>query len=105
MTDDEKEDVPYTKIGRRFTEIEIRELSVVSVPANPDTLFTMKRAFKKFFNEYETRSVAMEERVILSDSENPFVKKPVIEEVIAPEVETEVETEVENIEEITPETA
>lgn len=94
MTDDEKENVPYQKIGRRFTEIEIRELSVVSVPSNPDTLFTMKRAFKKFFTEYETRSVAKEERILLSDESNPFIKQNDVETAWNSNENDEIEQEI-----------
>ena len=73
LTDDEIEEIPHQKIWRRFTEIEIRELSIVNAPSNPDSLFTMKRALNMFFSEAEIRSVAKAKRVLISDDQNPFM--------------------------------
>jgi HK97 family phage prohead protease len=72
MTEQDRDEIPYNKIGRVFTEIEIKEVSVVSVPANADSLFTMKRSFRQFFDEYETRSAV---RYLVKDHENPFLDK------------------------------
>jgi len=85
MTEQDRDEIPYNKIGRVFTEIEIKEVSVVSVPANADSLFTMKRSFRKFFDEYETRSAV---RYLVKDHENPFLDK----------VEDDIDTEDEEVE-------
>lgn len=41
----------WTDIKRVITDLEIYELSVVSLPANPKTLFTLSKAVKSYFTE------------------------------------------------------
>lgn len=55
LSETEIDSLSYDDIVRKITKIELLEISVVSLPANPNTLFTLTRALKQFFDGYEKR--------------------------------------------------
>lgn len=70
MTEEEQNNVDYKNIVRVISKVDIVELSVVNVPANPQSLFTISKALRAYFAELETREVA--KRYLVSEIENPF---------------------------------
>jgi phage head maturation protease len=91
MTEQEQDAVDYKNIVRVIDKVDIVELSVVNVPANPQSLFTISKALRAFFAEMETRDVA--KRLLISDENNPFIDHVVEEEVVDEVNEEEKEEE------------
>lgn len=46
---------------RQLEELDLVEISVVSVPANPSSLFTLQKSLKKFFNNLQTENMTKKE--------------------------------------------
>jgi len=100
MTQEEQEAMDYQNIVRVITAVDIVELSVVNVPANAQSLFTISKALRAFFTELETRQIA--ERYLVKDNENPFTSKIDNE---TEETTAEATTETDETDENTEETA
>lgn len=91
MTEEEYSKVDYNDIVRVINSIDLVEISVVNLPANPQALFTISKALRSFFAEMETRkSVDIERRELIMPEDNPFIDQPVVEKKDTPE-ETEEE--------------
>lgn len=98
---------------REITDVDLIEISVVSTPANPGSLFTLAKSVREFFltKDKEAKDVeiidetptAIEEEIIESVSPEAEVVEEVTEEKTA-EVEPEVAVEPEPIIEPIPET-
>jgi hypothetical protein len=54
---------------RVVTELELKEISLVTVPANPQTLFTLSKSLKKMFAEMETKEAEAIETAESGDQE------------------------------------
>lgn len=92
LTETELEDISYKDIIRSITKLELVEISVVNVPANPATLFTLSKSLKAYFDELATKALITKS---LESTEEEFV-----EEVESDEVEVEHEDETETDEDI-----
>lgn len=57
------EKVENDRYIREITELDLVEISVVSTPANPSSLFTLAKSLKNFFSEIEKKSAEDEEKV------------------------------------------
>lgn len=57
LSETEIDELSYEDVIRKITKIELLEISVVALPANPNALFTLTRALKDFFEKHEKRSV------------------------------------------------
>lgn len=79
-------------VVRVISEIELVEISVVNVPANPSSLFSLTKAVRAYFDKMETRSVMdMQRRILISNDNNPFIDTPKQEEIIEEEKQEEQE--------------
>lgn len=67
LSETEIDSLSYDDIVRKITKIELLEISVVSLPANPNTLFTLTRALKQFFDGYEKRFAVKHIREVVED--------------------------------------
>ena len=74
---------------RKITELDLVEISVVSIPANANSLFTLGKSIKSFFDEMEKEKSKIEEiktTTTISDDEEPEdldeTKEEVIDELI-----------------------
>ena len=93
LSETEIDSLSYDDIVRKITKIELLEISVVSLPANPNTLFTLTRALKQFFDGYEKRFAVKHIRE--SEAEPETAGDAVIADAIADEVITEEQAEAE----------
>jgi hypothetical protein len=69
LSETEIDNLSYDEIVRKITKIELLEISVVSLPANPNTLFTLTRALKQFFDGYEKRFAIKNMRSVVENEE------------------------------------
>lgn len=74
------------KYIREITKLDLAEISVVAVPANPSTLFTLAKSLKKFFDEKDDKG----------DEPEPIPAEKA-EEVSPSETETPESTEAEEL--------
>jgi hypothetical protein len=87
---------------REITELDLIEISVVSTPANPTSLFTMAKSLKNFF--MEVKSLEMKEAGATEEAITAEVGK--IEQIVevvgdaVTEVADTVEEAIEKVEEI-----
>lgn len=91
LTQEQLDQLDYNDIIRKITKLDLVEISVVNIPANPSALFTMQKAVKLFFESIEKRSV-----IELQKREAEEV-----EEAVADEVEEVQEAQEENVSEET----
>ena len=101
-------------VKRIIKEVDLVEISVVSVPANPETLFTAEKSIKNYFaKNYNVNPETMSKENLLDTKESEVVdapetpEVPAVEETPAPESEEVVETpadEQDNVEEAVDET-
>jgi HK97 family phage prohead protease len=102
-----------SKMIRIVTELDLAEISVVSVPANPKTLFTLAKSLQAMFAEMETKEAeeaqAMEEE--LEDESGETEETPKEDEIVgetpteseqSEEVQTEETSEVVEADQETP---
>lgn len=82
----------WTDIKRVISELEIYELSVVNLPANPNTLFTMSKAVKSYFTDLIPSDMKLTKEELLAikaKAMNGEATDPVeTEEVEAEDLET-----------------
>lgn len=69
LSETEIDNLSYDEIVRKITKIELLEISVVSLPSNPNTLFTLTRAIKQFFDGYEKRFAVKHIREVVENEE------------------------------------
>jgi len=89
------------KYIREVTNLDLAEISVVAVPANPSTLFTLAKSLKKYFDtkdaEEAPTDVLAKEETPASEVETPVeIETPTEEEKDAPVEETPEEETKEN---------
>jgi HK97 family phage prohead protease len=99
---------------REITDVDLIEISVVSTPANPGSLFTLAKSVREFFltKDKEAKDVEIidetpsevTEEIIESIEPEAEVVEEIVEEAKTAEVEPEAVTEAEPIIEPTPET-
>lgn len=53
-------------VKRVITDVDLVEISVVSVPANPDALFTVEKSVKSFFKNYSLNPDSMKKKNLLT---------------------------------------
>ena len=106
LTEQEYEKLDSQDVVRVINKIDLVEISVVNIPANPSSLFSLTKAVRAYFDKIEKRSAFdMERRILLNDNANPFVNTVVDEpietevvveepEVVAEPIEPEVVAEV-----------
>lgn len=87
LTQEQLDQLDYNDIIRKITKIELVEISVVSIPANPSAMFTLSKAVRKFFDNYEKRSVIQWLSTRQVD-EVEVVEQEVTEEVVEEIAET-----------------
>lgn len=82
LSETEIDELSYDDVIRKITKIELLEISVVALPANPNALFTLTRALKDFFEKHEKRSVMKNVRDLenMDKSDNVDDEKENIEE-------------------------
>lgn len=98
LSEDEYRSLDDKDVVRVISEIELVEISVVNVPANPSSLFSLTKAVRAYFNKMETRSVMdMQRRILISNDNNPFIDAPKQEEIIEEEKQEEQEETTEEI--------
>lgn len=73
---------------RKITWLELIEISVVSIPANPDALFTLSKSIKKMFSQITTKWADAPTEPT-TDSETPIVDHSEEEEWKSPENDNE----------------
>jgi len=94
----ERKDVNWIPtVIRRIKELELREISVVSVPANPSSLFGIKRAVKKYLDD--NNNILMEEVKNNTDIEIKDISDDELMEalkIVKEQKMKEIEKEIEN---------
>lgn len=99
ITEEEYRLLDDKDVVRVISEIELVEISVVNVPANPSSLFSLTKAVRAYFDKMETRSVMdMQRRILISNDNNPFIDTPKQEEIAIEETQ---EQQQETTEEVT----
>lgn len=92
LTQEQLDQLDYNDIIRKITKLDLVEISVVNVPANPSALFTMQKAVKLFFESIEKRSVIELQKREAEEVEEVVTDE--VEEVQEVEEQTEVQEEV-----------
>lgn len=104
ITEEEYRLLDDKDVVRVISEIELVEISVVNVPANPSSLFSLTKAVRAYFDKMETRSVMdMQRRVLISNDNNPFIDANKQEEQEETTEEITEQNESEAISDTTPE--
>ena len=67
-------------ITRHIKELDLVEISVVSVPANPDALFTLQKSLGSFFEQEKAEFLKTNPEIMKKDGKNLLDKKEVEEE-------------------------
>jgi chemotaxis protein histidine kinase CheA len=102
LTEEEYRLLDDKDVVRVISEIELVEISVVNVPANPSSLFSLTKAVRAYFDKMETRSVMdLQRRILISNDSNPFIDTPKQEEIIEEEKQEEQEETTEEVTEPT----
>jgi len=98
ITEEEYRLLDDKDVVRVISEIELVEISVVNVPANPSSLFSLTKAVRAYFDKMETRSVMdMQRRILISNDNNPFIDTPKQEEIAIEETQEEQEETTEEV--------
>lgn len=86
LTSEQLDELTYNDVKRVISELEVFEVSVVNVPANPSTLFTLTKALKSYFTNLD--DTKMNGEVIIKDAETKEILEEIeVKEVIEKEVE------------------
>lgn len=94
MTEAEYNNVNYNDIVRVINKIDLVEISVVNIPANPNALFTISKSVRAFFDAIETRnSIEYERRMLIKNENNPFVDRNVQVDIPGEETTPTTDTE------------
>lgn len=95
LLDPSEDNIWANGVKRIIKNVDLVEVSVVSVPANPDAIFTVEKSIKKFFKNYNVNKEIMSKNLLeTKEEEVSEAQAPVADESLTPEPEEVVETPV-----------
>lgn len=86
LTQSEVDALDYNDIIREITELDLVEISVCSIPANPGAVFSLTRSLKKFFDNLDKKALhkrSIDGDVIDSDEETTTTSEEESQEIVA----------------------